>query len=356
MIKFGCFLFRHYSLQNTHDKSQSANNLSTFVDSMQLTVSEPNALNQLSEPKGLAASASSSYFPLEPTMEECMDSLDISYDAAESVNNSQRKIDAFSENEEDAGKAKENYLFDESDLFANLFSKNSSELDLFLSTLNAFTQKKSKLVELLKSLSGVKGPRDEAKGMDELNQVWSNLVSQMGDEDKGDARSSSDAEGNQLGTMLQRCQSSMGGEGSTLGQQIDASLQEMDDEEEIIRDSAIADENETDENVEEEFMDEEMDNEKMHEVNFDAGLQRMRELKRRHAAQHYKASDETHQMLSHQHHHHDEFVLKCQFSALIPAFDPRPGKNNINQIQDISVPAQTAPVATEPLEPENKTS
>lgn len=42
---------------------------------------------------------------------------------------------------------------------------------------------------------------------------------------------------------------------------------------------------------------------------------------------------------THNHHHHDEYVLKCQFSALIPAFDPRPGKNNINQIQDISVPS-----------------
>lgn len=27
----------------------------------------------------------------------------------------------------------------------------------------------------------------------------------------------------------------------------------------------------------------------------------------------------------------DEFVLKRQFSALIPAFDPRPGRTNVNQ-------------------------
>lgn len=27
----------------------------------------------------------------------------------------------------------------------------------------------------------------------------------------------------------------------------------------------------------------------------------------------------------------DEYVLKRQFSALIPAFDPRPGRTNINQ-------------------------
>lgn len=34
----------------------------------------------------------------------------------------------------------------------------------------------------------------------------------------------------------------------------------------------------------------------------------------------------------------DEFVLKRQFSALIPAFDPRPGRTNINQIQDVEIP------------------
>ncbi|RWS30867.1 E3 ubiquitin-protein ligase HECTD1-like isoform X10 [Leptotrombidium deliense] len=35
----------------------------------------------------------------------------------------------------------------------------------------------------------------------------------------------------------------------------------------------------------------------------------------------------------------DEFVLKRQFSALIPAFDPRPGKTNINQTVDLEIPA-----------------
>jgi len=35
----------------------------------------------------------------------------------------------------------------------------------------------------------------------------------------------------------------------------------------------------------------------------------------------------------------DEFVLKRQFLALIPAFDPRPGRTNINQTQDFSIPA-----------------
>lgn len=35
----------------------------------------------------------------------------------------------------------------------------------------------------------------------------------------------------------------------------------------------------------------------------------------------------------------DEFVLKRQFSALIPAFDPRPGRTNVNQISDLDIPA-----------------
>lgn len=34
----------------------------------------------------------------------------------------------------------------------------------------------------------------------------------------------------------------------------------------------------------------------------------------------------------------DDFVLKRQFSALVPAFDPRPGRMNINQTQDFEVP------------------
>jgi E3 ubiquitin-protein ligase HECTD1 len=34
----------------------------------------------------------------------------------------------------------------------------------------------------------------------------------------------------------------------------------------------------------------------------------------------------------------DEFVLKRQFSALIPAFDPRPGRTNVNQITELEIP------------------
>lgn len=35
----------------------------------------------------------------------------------------------------------------------------------------------------------------------------------------------------------------------------------------------------------------------------------------------------------------DEYVLKRSFSALIPAFDPRPGRTNVNQTSDIEIPA-----------------
>ncbi|KOC70101.1 E3 ubiquitin-protein ligase HECTD1 [Habropoda laboriosa] len=34
----------------------------------------------------------------------------------------------------------------------------------------------------------------------------------------------------------------------------------------------------------------------------------------------------------------DDFILKRQFSALIPAFDPRPGRTNINQTTDLEIP------------------
>jgi hypothetical protein len=183
-----------------------------------------------------------------------------------------------------------------------------------------------------------------------------------------------------LSTILQRCQSSLDG---VLAQQIDAAmLQEMEDEEdeELMRDT-IPDENETDENLDDEFVEEDFVNHQENTIGnsseftsalaFESGLQHMRELKRRHGANtshnRYQMTHSVRQQNEHESgsaatnanssantnsqslevsdnfqmnnaYHHDEFVLKCQFSALIPAFDPRPGKNNINQIQDISVP------------------
>jgi len=560
-------ILRHHSLQD--NKSQSTNNLLSF-DNMQLTVSEPNALNQFTETKSnenvennnnnneAPTSSSSSYFPLEPTMEECLESLDISYDAThqsdtntlvhhsqlpppppppplpiEITNNfelnnpnskSENKNQVYlSENEEEINRSKSvdvtnnipgDYLGDESDLFNNLLNKDSTEIDLFLNTLNSFAQRKSKLVELLKSLSVIKAGHEDTGSncdlddlltnsttklensqlkrvggedddilddnnnnnnnnsnintttsdysqnsqtyLDMLNensevdmgkinqQVWSVILSQMNDTNENKENNQSDqtslnkksysvrkstekdkskklanndqltwenenkdtqidqtiqnksqdnsSTSNTLSAILQRCQSSIDG---VLAQQIDAAmLQEIEDDEELMRDAAIPDENETDENLDDEFMEEDdfvatekallggTETASAGALSFESGLQRIRELKRRHVSHHYNnnnnnnsnnnnsnsrfnnsnnhnvnLNDKQHsevgpqQMqadldnvhLASHHHHHDEFVLKCQFSALIPAFDPRPGKNNINQIQDISVPLPAPP-------------
>ncbi|KAK6057908.1 hypothetical protein COOONC_04533 [Cooperia oncophora] len=46
----------------------------------------------------------------------------------------------------------------------------------------------------------------------------------------------------------------------------------------------------------------------------------------------------------------DELVLKCSFQALIPAFDPRPGRTNVNQTQDVELPAVVPdPTQTKPV-------
>lgn len=46
----------------------------------------------------------------------------------------------------------------------------------------------------------------------------------------------------------------------------------------------------------------------------------------------------------------DEFVLKRQFSALIPAFDPRPGRTNINQTSDLEIPAPGSESESKPTD------
>lgn len=48
----------------------------------------------------------------------------------------------------------------------------------------------------------------------------------------------------------------------------------------------------------------------------------------------------------------DEYVLKRQFSALIPAFDPRPGRTNVNQTTDLDVPPPGSVPSTAPSEHE----
>ena len=35
----------------------------------------------------------------------------------------------------------------------------------------------------------------------------------------------------------------------------------------------------------------------------------------------------------------EDYILKQAFSALVPAFDPRPGRTNVPQIQDFHVPS-----------------
>ena len=34
----------------------------------------------------------------------------------------------------------------------------------------------------------------------------------------------------------------------------------------------------------------------------------------------------------------DDLILKCSHSALVPAFDPRPGRTNVQPTQDIEIP------------------
>ena len=42
--------------------------------------------------------------------------------------------------------------------------------------------------------------------------------------------------------------------------------------------------------------------------------------------------------LSHRRSWEEDYVLKQAFSALVPAFDPRPGRTNVPQIQDFEIP------------------
>lgn len=406
-------------------------------------------------------------------MEECFDNLDISYEATEPANKVQQLgseylFDPAKSNENiDNNNQKTNlpsssakaldqcktltttnideYFSEDADLFSMLFNKDSSEVDLFLDTLNSFAQNKNKLIELLRSLSTIKtessNSYDSLLSTDSLKlslkeatskqesessepgqvtpqvqwteftedsaiqeasvpelpeplldedqqkqQVanepiqdiqWADHVPDHSDShakaDSADAEPVPDSQSNPptvastLSAILQRCQSSLD---SALVHQIDAAmLQELEDEEEELMRNATIPENETDENLEDEFMEEDdfvaaatertLSQHQHHQhqdVNnnslaFERGLQRMRELNKRSVGStgsSNQSDQDGHTTFSHQHHHqnqnqyNDEFVLKCQFSALIPAFDPRPGKNNINQIQDISVPPTTA--------------
>jgi len=144
-----------------------------------------------------------------------------------------------------------------------------------------------------------------------------------------------------VSAILQRCKTSV--IDGALSCPIDSNLLPDVEDEDEMRD-AIGDENETDENIDDDLMDEDNDyssTKASHETLNDASVN-MKDLKRRHLAT--RNSQQRSQQASQ---YPEEFVLKCQFSALIPSFDPRPGKSNINQIQDITVPPPSPiPVTT----------
>lgn len=187
-------ILRHLSLQNNHDKSQSTNNLLLFdPNQMQLTaVSEPNVLldDSQNQKKTLpASSSSSSYFPLEPTMEECAENLDISYETKQDEEAKSSTEDLFSKNlctlinksdlkqilskEEEADEKEESICPSDIDMFSNLFSKeNSQDLELLLSTFSLFSNKKSHFNSLFESLSSLKSLEDSKSSESEIsNQV-----------------------------------------------------------------------------------------------------------------------------------------------------------------------------------------
>lgn len=185
-------IIRHLSLQNSQDKSQSTNNLLLFnPNQMQLTaVSEPNVLLDDTQRKNLPASSSSStYFPLEPTMEECAENLDISYENKQDEEAKSSTEDLFSKNlctlinksdlkqilskEDESDDKDESICPGEIDMFSNLFSKeNSQDLELLLSTFSLFSNKKSQFNSLFESLSSLKSLEESKNSDSEIsNQV-----------------------------------------------------------------------------------------------------------------------------------------------------------------------------------------
>ena len=62
------------------------------------------------------------------------------------------------------------------------------------------------------------------------------------------------------------------------------------------------------------------------------------------------SSSEVRNLFGKRKHWDDDHVLKRKFSALIPAFDPRPGRTNINQTSDLEVQKPTADLPTIPAQ------
>uniref|UniRef100_A0A8R1IEH3 Uncharacterized protein n=2 Tax=Caenorhabditis japonica TaxID=281687 RepID=A0A8R1IEH3_CAEJA len=50
----------------------------------------------------------------------------------------------------------------------------------------------------------------------------------------------------------------------------------------------------------------------------------------------------------------DETVIKCSFEALIPAFDPRPGRSNVNQTLEVELPAVVEDTPSSDSSPKKK--
>ena len=108
-------------------------------------------------------------------------------------------------------------------------------------------------------------------------------------------------------------------------------LAELEDDEELP--DADEDDNDDDANDDEDDYDENYDEES-------SGL----ELQHRNSSSRRKTWDEEH-------------VIKRKFSALIPAFDPRPGRTNINQTSDldIALPSNESPEAKETVQDQRST-
>merc|ERR1719445_1119208 len=58
------------------------------------------------------------------------------------------------------------------------------------------------------------------------------------------------------------------------------------------------------------------------------------------------SSHDVRSMFGKRKHWDDDHVIKRKFSALIPAFDPRPGRTNVNQTSDLEVPAPGIEIPT----------
>ena len=58
------------------------------------------------------------------------------------------------------------------------------------------------------------------------------------------------------------------------------------------------------------------------------------------------SSHDVRNMFGKRKHWDDDHVIKRKFSALIPAFDPRPGRTNVNQTSDLEVPAPGVEIPT----------